>query len=137
MAARVLLVDDNIGDVRLAQEAFREADPSIVLLVATDGIEAMAVLRHEARRPDLILLDLNLPKMSGLEVLAQIKMDAILKTAPTVILTTSESPDDVARSQELGADGYLNKPTQFEAFAALVRRIIESWLTKGRLPTTS
>src|ERR1022692_1616686 len=96
MALHVLLVEDSPGDVRLTREAFREANGSIQLHVAIDGVEAMAFLRREgtyadARRPDLILLDLNLPKMDGREVLACIKKDELLKTIPTVILTTSDS----------------------------------------------
>src|SRR5271156_5152781 len=99
MAMEILLVEDSLGDVRLTREAFREAKGSIRLHVATDGIEAMAFLRHEAPhtdavRPDLILLDLNLPKMDGREVLAHIKEDDDLKTIPTVILTTSEATED-------------------------------------------
>src|SRR5271166_6744281 len=100
MPMQVLLVEDSSGDVRLTQEAFRDANPSIHLHVASDGVEAMAFLRHEgvhlnAPRPDLILLDLNLPKMDGREVLVQIKRDDNLKTIPTIILTTSELDDDV------------------------------------------
>src|SRR3954463_5805951 len=99
----VLLVEDSPGDVRLTREAFREADKSIHLSVASDGVEAMAFLRQEgqhvdAPRPDLILLDLNLPKMDGREVLAQIKKDDSLKMIPTVILTTSDAEADIARS---------------------------------------
>jgi chemotaxis family two-component system response regulator Rcp1 len=99
----VLLVEDSPGDVRLTREAFREADKSIHLSVASDGVEAMAFLRQEgqhvdAPRPDLILLDLNLPKMDGREVLAQIKKDDSLKMIPTLILTTSDAEADIARS---------------------------------------
>lgn len=136
MPPLVLVVDDNIGDIRLAQEAFREADPSIVLLVATDGTEALAMLGRESLRPDLILLDLNLTRMDGLEVLAQIKADPKLRTIPTLIFTTSDSTADVSRSEQLGADGYLNKPTHFGAFTSLVRNIIETWLMKGRPPAS-
>src|ERR1700733_7255713 len=96
----VLLVEDSPGDVRLTQEAFREANTSIHLHVATDGVEAMAFLRREgahakAPRPDFILLDLNLPRMDGREVLAEIKQDTSLQTIPTVILTTSEAEADI------------------------------------------
>src|ERR1700733_10390227 len=99
---RVLLVEDNPGDVRLTQEAFRDANKNVVLFVANDGVEAMAFLRHEgihadAPRPDLILLDLNLPRMDGREVLALIKQDKSLQTIPTVILTTSEDQLDIVR----------------------------------------
>ena len=103
MNKEVLLVEDSPGDVRLTREAFREADKSIHLSVASDGVEAMAFLRQEgqhvdAPRPDLILLDLNLPKMDGREVLAQIKKDDSLKMIPTLILTTSDAEADIARS---------------------------------------
>ena len=103
MHKEVLLVEDSPGDVRLTREAFREADKSIHLSVASDGVEAMAFLRHQhpyvdAPRPNLILLDLNLPKMDGREVLAQIKKDDSLKMIPTLILTTSDAEADIARS---------------------------------------
>ena len=124
MPIQVLLVEDSPGDVRLTQEAFREANPSIHLHVANDGVEAMAFLRHEganvnAPRPDLILLDLNLPKMDGREVLAHIKEDDSLKTIPTVILTTSEAEADIAEKlstpgqllpQQAGAVGRVREP---------------------------
>lgn len=139
MAAEVLLVEDSPGDVRLTQEAFREANPSVHLHVAPDGAEAMAFLRHEgahadAPRPDLILLDLNLPKMDGREVLAQIKEDDALKTIPTVILTTSDAEADVVKSYQLQANCYLSKPVQFGAFENLVKSINDFWLTKAKLP---
>ena len=135
----VLLVEDSPGDVRLTQEAFRQANMSIHLNVASDGVEAMAFLRHEgahigAPRPDLILLDLNLPKMDGREVLAQIKADGSLKTIPTVILTTSESEADIVKSYQLQANCYLSKPVQLEAFENLVGSINDFWLTKVKLP---
>jgi chemotaxis family two-component system response regulator Rcp1 len=135
----VLLVEDSPGDVRLTQEAFRGANMSIELHVASDGVEAMAFLRHEgahagAPRPDLILLDLNLPRMDGREVLAQIKADSVLKTIPTVILTTSESEADIVKSYQLQANCYLTKPVQLDAFESLVGSINDFWLTKVRLP---
>lgn len=135
----VLLVEDNAGDVRLTQEAFRDADPSIKLHVTTDGVEAMAFLRREgvyadAPRPDFILLDLNLPKRDGREVLADIKQDDGLKTIPTVILTTSEAETDIQTSYQLQANCYLSKPVQLEAFEGLVKSINDFWLTKVRLP---
>jgi len=139
MSIEVLLVEDSPGDVRLTQEAFRDANRSIHLQVASDGVEAMAFLRREgphadAPRPDLILLDLNLPKMDGREVLTQIKADASLKTIPTVILTTSEAEADIVRCYQLQANCYLSKPVQFDAFASLVRSINDFWLTKVKLP---
>ena len=135
----VLLVEDSPGDVRLTQEAFREANVSIHLHVASDGVEAMAFLRQEgahasAPRPDLILLDLNLPRMDGREVLAQIKGDGSLKTIPTVILTTSESEADIVASYQLQANCYLSKPVQLDAFEKLVGSINDFWLTKVKLP---
>src|ERR1700681_2207577 len=139
MPMEVLLVEDSPGDVRLTQEAFRDANKSIRLHVASDGVEAMAFLRHEAAhvhapRPDLILLDLNLPKMDGREVLAHIKKDEGLKTIPTVILTTSDAEVDILKSYQLQANCYLIKPVQFDAFASLVKSINDFWLTKVKLP---
>jgi CheY-like chemotaxis protein len=139
MSLDVLLVEDSPGDVRLTQEAFREANGSIHLHVASDGVEAMAFLRREgalthAPRPDIILLDLNLPKMDGREVLALIKEDPSLKLIPTVILTTSEAEADVVKSYQLQANCYLNKPVQLKAFESLVKSINDFWLTKVKLP---
>jgi two-component system, chemotaxis family, response regulator Rcp1 len=133
----VLLVEDSPGDVRLTQEAFRESN--VQLHVASDGVEAMAFLRHQgvhegAPRPDLILLDLNLPKMDGREVLAQIKADRSLKTIPTIILTTSESEADIVKSYQLQANCYLSKPVQLDAFESLVGSINDFWLTRVKLP---
>ena len=142
MPIEVLLVEDSPGDVRLTQEAFREANPGIHLHVATDGVEAMAFLRREgvhahAPRPDLILLDLNLPKMDGREVLAHIKDDAKLKTIPTVILTTSDAEADIVKSYQLQANCYLSKPVQLDDFEALVKSINDFWLTRVKLPMQS
>jgi two-component system, chemotaxis family, response regulator Rcp1 len=139
MPIEVLLVEDSPGDVRLTQEAFRDANRSIHLQVASDGVEAMAFLRREgahvhALRPDLILLDLNLPKMDGREVLARIKADAGLKTIPTVILTTSDAEADIVKSYQLQANCYLRKPVQFDEFSSLVRSINDFWLTRAKLP---
>ncbi|MGH9551427.1 MAG: response regulator [Terriglobales bacterium] len=139
MPAQVLLVEDSPGDVRLTQEAFRNANQAILLHVASDGVEAMAFLRHEgahvqAPRPDLILLDLNLPKMDGREVLAHIKEDDNLKTIPTVILTTSDAEADILKSYQLQANCYLTKPVQLDAFESLVKSISDFWLTKVKLP---
>ncbi|MFY9753241.1 MAG: response regulator [Candidatus Acidiferrales bacterium] len=135
----VLLVEDSPGDVRLTQEAFRDANTLIHLHVASDGVEAMAFLRREgahvnAPRPELILLDLNLPKMDGREVLAHIKEDPSLKLIPTVILTTSEAEVDIERSYQLQANCYLTKPVQLDAFENLVKSINDFWLTKVKLP---
>jgi two-component system, chemotaxis family, response regulator Rcp1 len=138
----VLVVDDNPGDVRLTREAFREANDAVRLNVAADGVEAMAFLMRSgahaaAPRPDLILLDLNLPKMDGREVLAHIKQDATLKLIPTVILTTSNAEADIVRSYQLQANCYLTKPVQLEAFESLVKSINDFWLTVVKLPRTA
>ncbi len=135
----VLLVEDSPGDVRLTREAFHEVNQAVHVNVVTDGMDAMAFLKHlgeyaGAPRPDLILLDLNLPKMHGREVLAQIKNDESLKTIPTVILSTSEAADDIQKSYELQANCYLTKPVLFEAFDSLVKNINEFWLTEVTLP---
>jgi two-component system, chemotaxis family, response regulator Rcp1 len=139
MPMQVLLVEDSPGDVRLTQEAFRDASPSIHLHVATDGIEAMAFLRREAPylhapRPDIILLDLNLPKMDGREVLAHIKEDESLKTIPTVILTTSNAEADIVKSYQLQANCYLSKPVRLDEFENLVKSINDFWLMRVKLP---
>ena len=139
MPIEVLLVEDSPGDVRLTQEAFRDANTSIRLHVASDGVEAMAFLRKEgihanAPRPELILLDLNLPKMDGRAVLAHIKENPNLKTIPTVILTTSDAEVDIVKSYQLQANCYLSKPVQLDAFEALVKSINDFWLTKVKLP---
>jgi CheY-like chemotaxis protein len=139
MPLEVLLVEDNLGDVRLTREAFSEANRSIRLHVASDGVEAMAFLRREgnngdAPRPDLILLDLNLPRMDGREVLHVIKEDHSLKRIPVVILTTSDAETDVVKSYQLQANCYLIKPVQLESFEAVVRSVNDFWLTKVKLP---
>jgi len=140
MPINVLLVEDSPGDVRLTQEAFRDANMSVRLHVAADGMEAMAFLTHQgvhadAPRPDLTLLDLNMPKMDGRQVLAQIKGDANLKTIPTVILTTSAAEEDIARCYQMQANCYLTKPVELDAFEKLVRSINDFWLARARLPT--
>jgi len=139
MPITVLLVEDSPGDVRLTREAFREANSSVALQVAADGVEAMAFLRRQgvhaqAPRPALILLDLNLPKMDGREVLALIKQDASLKTIPTVILTTSDAEADITKSYQLQANCYLAKPVQLDEFENLVKSINDFWLTTVKLP---
>ena len=139
MPIEVLLVEDSPGDVRLTQEAFRDANRSIHLHVVSDGVEAMAFLRREGTyvnkpRPDIILLDLNLPRMDGREVLAHIKEDDSLKTIPIVILTTSDSEADIVKCYQLQANCYLSKPVQLDAFESLVKSINDFWLTKVKLP---
>jgi CheY-like chemotaxis protein len=142
MPIEVLLVEDSPGDVRLTKEAFREANRQVHLHVAPDGVAAMAFLRHEgihalAPRPDLILLDLNLPKMDGREVLSLIKEDESLKRIPTVILTTSEAEADILQSYQLQANVYLCKPVRLDAFESLVKSINDFWLTTAKLPQQS
>ena len=140
MHIEVLLVEDSPGDVRLTQEAFRDANPSIRLHVASDGVEAMAFLQREgpnasARRPDFILLDLNLPRMDGREVLACIKMDDSLKTIPTIVLSRPPKREvDILRSYELQANCYLSKPVELDEFEAVVKSINDFWLKRAKLP---
>ena len=139
MPIEVLLVEDSPGDVRLTREAFSDVNSSVHLHVVSDGMEAMAFLKREgvharAPRPGIILLDLNLPKMDGREVLVHIKEDASLKMIPIVILTTSDAEVDIARSYQLQANCYLSKPVQLDAFEALVKSINDFWLTKVKLP---
>jgi two-component system, chemotaxis family, response regulator Rcp1 len=135
----ILLVEDNPGDVRLAQEALRDAKVRNTLHVAEDGVEAMAFLRREGRyldapRPDVILLDLNLPRKDGREVLAEIKADDDLKTIPVVVLTTSSAEADIVRTYELHANCYITKPVDLDQFIEVVRSINDFWLTVVKLP---
>ena len=139
MPIQVLLVEDSPGDVRLTREAFRDINAAVQLHVVSDGVEAMAFLRHEGAypnspRPDLTLLDLNLPRMDGREVLACIKSDDKLKTIPTVVLTTSDAEADVSKSYQLQANCYLTKPPKYDDFAALLKSVNDFWLTKVHLP---
>jgi two-component system, chemotaxis family, response regulator Rcp1 len=136
---QVLLVEDSPGDVRLTREAFRDANQTIQLHVASDGAEAMAFLWRDgehvnAPRPDIILLDLNLPKMDGREVLAHIKADESLKAIPTVILTTSDADADIVKAYQLQANAYLTKPVHLGSFEELVKSINDFWLDKVKLP---
>lgn len=135
--AEVLLVEDNPGDVRLTQEAMR--DGPIRVHVAVDGLDALAFLRRqgkhtEAPRPDIILLDLNLPRMTGPEVLAEIKKDEMLRRIPVIILTSSKAEGDVLKTYELHANAYITKPAEFDRFQAVVRTIEAFWLGTVRLP---
>lgn len=138
----VLLVEDSPGDVRLTREALKDAKMHINLSVVSDGTEAMAYLRREkihaaAPRPDLILLDLNLPKMDGRDVLKEIKESDALKSIPVVILTTSASPVDVERSYQLHANCYITKPVDLQGFIKVVQSIDNFWLSIVKLPTHS
>jgi CheY-like chemotaxis protein len=133
----VLLVEDDPGDVRLTREAFQNFSQRLRLHVTSDGVEAMDFLKrrggHEdAPRPDLILLDLHLPRVDGREVLQRVKSDPLLRFIPVVILTTSLAPDDMVRSYELHANSYLNKPTNWDEFAGLIRSTADFWLTRNR-----
>jgi chemotaxis family two-component system response regulator Rcp1 len=135
----VLLVEDNAGDVRLTKEAFKDAKVRINLHVASDGLEALAFLNRNgphgsAPRPDLILLDLNLPKKGGREVLEEIKQDPKLRNIPVVILTTSLSDEDVLQSYRLHANSYISKPVDLNGFLNVVKGIDSFWLTVVRLP---
>ena len=135
----ILLVEDNPADIRLAQEAFKDAKVHNILYTVQDGVEAMAFLRREgkyadAARPDLILLDLNLPKKDGREVLAEIKTDERLKLIPVVILTVSKDEEDILKTYNLHANCYITKPIDFEQFMRVVKGIEEFWLTIVKLP---
>jgi CheY-like chemotaxis protein len=138
----ILLVEDSPGDVRLCIEALKEAKVHNRLTVAADGVEAMAALRRQGRhagtaRPDLILLDLNLPKKDGREVLAEIKADDKLKRIPIVVLTTSQAEEDVVRAYDLHANCYITKPVDFRQFIKVVQSIEDFWLTVVKLPARS
>jgi two-component system response regulator len=135
----VLLVEDSAGDVRLTREAFNDAKVHINLHVTADGTEAMAFLAREGEyanvpRPDLILLDLNLPKKDGREVLEEIKQSPTLKSIPVVILTTSASEADILRSYRLHANCYITKPVSLDGFLKVVKSIDNFWLSVVQLP---
>jgi chemotaxis family two-component system response regulator Rcp1 len=135
----VLLVEDSPGDIRLTQEALKDAKMHIHLDVTRDGQEAMAFLMREgeyanAARPDLILLDLNLPKKDGREVLKEIKEDPTLKIIPVVILTTSASEADILRSYSLHANCYITKPVSLDGFLTVVKSIDNFWMSVVKLP---
>ena len=135
----ILLVEDNPGDVRLTQETLREAKVHNTLHVVTDGAEALAFLRRTGQYvneapPNLILLDLNLPKKNGVEVLAEIKADENLRRIPVVILTSSQSEQDIVRSYNLYANAYVVKPVDFDQFIAIIKSIESFWLEIVYLP---
>jgi two-component system response regulator len=138
----ILLVEDSPGDVQLTVEALRDARVHNTLHVTIDGEEAMAFLRREGKykdvpRPDLVLLDLNLPRKSGREVLAEIKGDPDLRRIPVVILSTSENPDDIGAAYDLAANSYVTKPADLDQFIAAVRGIDSFWLALAKLPATA
>ncbi|HXG31271.1 MAG TPA: response regulator [Thermodesulfobacteriota bacterium] len=136
----ILLVEDNPGDARLAQEALKEGKMNNNISVVRDGVEALAFLRQEGKyaeapRPDIILLDLNLPKKDGREVLAEIKEDPDLKRIPIVVLTTSEAEQDILKAYNLHANCYITKPVDLDQFITVVKSIEDFWLTIVKLPT--
>jgi len=135
----ILLVEDNPGDARLAQEALKEGRMTSRLKVVVDGVEAMAYLRHEgiyadSPRPDLVLLDLNLPRKDGRQVLAEMKEDPELRRIPVVVLTTSQAGQDILRSYDLHANCYITKPVDLDRFISVVRSIEEYWCSVVTLP---
>lgn len=135
----ILLVEDNPADVRLTQEALRDAKMRNNLTVAGDGVEALEMLRRRGKyaslpRTDLVLLDLNLPKKDGREVLEEIKQDENLKRIPVVILTTSQAEEDILRSYQLQANAYVTKPVGLEQFIKVIKTIEEFWLEIVKLP---
>jgi len=138
-AVEILLVEDNPGDARLAQEAMKDSKINNVLHLVSDGVEAMNFLRKkgkyaDAPRPDLVLLDLNLPKKDGREVLAEIKEDKDLKRIPVVILTISKAEEDILKSYNLHANCFITKPIDLDQFLKVVKAIEDFWLTIVRLP---
>lgn len=135
----ILLAEDNPGDVRLTREALRDASISHHLHVVPDGVEMIAFLRHQAPytttpRPDLILLDLNMPRMDGRRVLAMVKNDVQLRRIPVVILSSSQNDTDILAAYELQANCYITKPTDFEQFISVVKEIEEFWAVTAELP---
>lgn len=135
----ILLVEDNPGDVRLAQEAFKESKVRNTFHVVEDGVEAMAFLRNEGKyadkpRPDIILLDLNLPRMDGREVLEEIKKDQDLRRIPVVILTVSSAEEDILKTYDLHANCYITKPIDLNQFLKVVKSIEDFWLVVVKLP---
>jgi chemotaxis family two-component system response regulator Rcp1 len=136
---QILLIEDNPGDVRLTREALKEAKFRNTLQVVGDGVEALAYLRQQgqysgAMRPHLIMLDLNLPRMDGREVLAAIKKDADLRRIPVVVLSSSEAEADIARAYELHANAYVTKPVDIAHFLQVVKSIEEFWVEIVKLP---
>jgi len=136
----ILLIEDNPGDIRLTQEAFKEGNIKINLNVVMDGVEAIKYLRKEDKysdsiTPDLILLDLNLPKKDGREVLKEIKTDDHLKRIPVVVLTTSNAEQDIFKSYNLHVNCYINKPVDFDRFFDIIQKIEEFWLSTAILPS--
>nr|MDZ8039354.1 response regulator [Nostoc sp. CreGUA01] len=139
MPIEVLLVEDNPGDAQLTRIALEDSKISIHLNVVEDGVEAMAFLRKqekyvEAAHPDIVLLDLNLPKKDGREVLAEIKADENLKRIPVVVLTTSQAEEDILKAYNLSANCYITKPVDFDQFVKIVKSIENFWFAIVKLP---
>jgi len=137
--AEILMVEDNPGDVRLTQEALKEGKMLNNLHVVEDGVEALAFLRHEGKyadapRPDVILLDLNLPRKDGREVLAEIKADENLRRIPVVVLTVSKAEEDILKTYDLNANCYITKPLDLDQFIKVVKSIEKFWFTIVTLP---
>jgi two-component system, chemotaxis family, response regulator Rcp1 len=137
----VLLVEDNPGDVRLTREALKESKVLINLNVTSDGVEALSYLKQEGKYknivvPDIILLDLNLPRKDGRELLAEIKPDPDLRRIPVVILTTSKAEEDIIRTYDLGANCYITKPVDLEQFLQVIKSVEDFWFTIVKLPPT-
>ncbi|BAZ31569.1 response regulator receiver protein [Cylindrospermum sp. NIES-4074] len=139
MPIEVLLVEDNPGDAQLIRIALEDSKVSINLNVVEDGVEAMAFLRkqekyHQVPNPDIVLLDLNLPKKDGREVLAEIKADTVLRRIPVVVLTTSQAEEDILKAYSLAANCYITKPVDFDQFVKIVQSIENFWFAIVKLP---
>ncbi|MFT5366633.1 MAG: chemotaxis family two-component system response regulator Rcp1 [Candidatus Latescibacterota bacterium] len=132
---RILLVDDNEDDVLLTKEAFKEANITSEFLVAQDGVEALSTLRQpNIKQPDMILLDLNMPRKNGRETLAELKNDPLLKRIPVVVLTTSSSEDDINSAYDLHANSFITKPTDFDVFVNTVKNLTSFWFETAQRP---
>lgn len=133
---QVLLIEDNMGDIRLTEEAFKECAPDIALTYVLDGVEAMAYMaEHRDQRPDLILLDLNLPRKDGRAVLSALKSDAAWREVPVIVLTTSNAIQDVREAYAAHANCYINKPVDYDGFVRIVEQVAQFWLRTVTLPS--
>lgn len=133
---QVLLIEDNMGDIRLTEEAFKECAPDIVLTYVLDGVEAMAYMaEHRLQRPDLILLDLNLPRKDGRAVLSTLKSDVAWREVPVIVLTTSNATQDVREAYAAHANCYINKPVDYDGFVRIVEQVAQFWLRTVTLPS--
>ncbi len=138
---KILLIEDNPGDIRLTKEAFKEGKSDIQLIAVTDGVKAIQYLNKEdpfsdATTPDIILLDLNLPKKDGRQVLQEVKSDLNLRRIPIIVLTTSNAETDIIKSYNLHANCYINKPVDYDSFYTIIKNIEEFWLSTVILPST-